>query len=152
MFAMFVRMCSFQKLIFSTAAKIFCSTSRIKTDGEGVGFLNPLLAMAQVVNVSRPGSEPDIHQAVAEDVRLMCSSLADKKGEQGVASDQERQSSSAGERHIFSAGEHHTFSAGARHIFLAGEQQNVSAGKQQNFLAGECHIFFGCRIAVDGAC
>jgi hypothetical protein len=78
--------CSFQKLIFSTAAKIFSSSSRIKTDGEGVGFLNPLLAMAQVVNVSRPGCEPDIRQEVVEDVRLMCSSLADKKGKQGLAS------------------------------------------------------------------
>jgi hypothetical protein len=71
---------SFQKLIFSTAAKIFSSTSRIKTDGEGVGFLNPLLAMAQIVNVARPGYEPDVQQEVAEDVRLLCSSLADKRG------------------------------------------------------------------------
>jgi hypothetical protein len=77
----FHNLCSFQKLIFSTAAKIFSSTSRIKTDGEGVGFLNPLLAMAQVVNVSRPGSEPNIQQDVAEDLRLMCSALADKRGE-----------------------------------------------------------------------
>eukprot|EP00883_Tetradesmus_obliquus_P004533 jgi/Sobl393_1/14888/SZX68548.1 len=71
---------SFQKLIFNTAAKIFSATSRITTQGEGVGFLNPLLAMAQLVNVAAPGSEPCLQGEVLEDARLLVPALADKRG------------------------------------------------------------------------
>lgn len=76
---------SFQKLIFNTAAKIFSATSRITTQGEGVGFLNPLLAMAQLVNVAAPGSEPCLQGEVLEDARLLVPALADKRGEQADA-------------------------------------------------------------------
>lgn len=43
-------------------------------------LLVPIMAMAQVVNVSRPGEEPDPAGPVPEDVRLHDSSLADSEG------------------------------------------------------------------------
>jgi hypothetical protein len=44
------------------------------------GFLNPVLASCQLVNVSRPGEEPDMWEA-EEDMRLLSDALADKNGE-----------------------------------------------------------------------
>lgn len=75
--------CSFQRLVFTTAAKLFSSTYRIMVegDGEAVGYMNPLLAMAATVNVSSPGQQPDL-RAATEDMRLLDSSLTDKSGEQ----------------------------------------------------------------------
>lgn len=46
---------------------------------EAVGYLNPLLAMAAVINVSLPGQQPDLRVAT-EDMRLLNSSLVDKSG------------------------------------------------------------------------
>ena len=44
-------------------------------------LLVPVMAMAQVVNVSRSGEEPDPAGSVPEDVRLHDSSLADSEGD-----------------------------------------------------------------------
>ena len=44
-------------------------------------LLVPVMAMAQVVNVSRSGEEPDPTGSVPEDVRLHDSSLADSEGD-----------------------------------------------------------------------
>jgi hypothetical protein len=73
--------CSFQRLVFTAAAKIFGSTYRVMVEGEGeaVGYLNPLLAISSIINVSLPGQQPDMTAAV-EDVRLMDDSLVDKSG------------------------------------------------------------------------
>jgi hypothetical protein len=43
-------------------------------------FMNPLLAACQLVNVSRPGSEPQLAEA-QEDMRLFSPALADKNSE-----------------------------------------------------------------------
>lgn len=74
-------LCSFQRLVFTTAAKLFSNTCRVMVDGgdEAVGYLNPLLAMAAVINVSLPGQQPDLRVAT-EDMRLLNSSLVDKSG------------------------------------------------------------------------
>lgn len=73
--------CSFQRLVFTTAAKLFSSTYKVMVEGDGdaVGYLNPLLAMASVINVSLPGQQPDLRSAT-EDMRLFDSSLVDKSG------------------------------------------------------------------------
>lgn len=44
-------------------------------------LLVPVMAMAQVLNVSRSGEEPDPTGSVPEDVRLHDSSLADSEGD-----------------------------------------------------------------------
>eukprot|EP00775_Hariotina_reticulata_P012576 gene12576-12706_t len=73
---------SLQKLVFTTAAKMFSSTCRVQAGGTGpVGFLNPALAMAQIVNISRPGLQPDIGSAIQEDMRLLSSKLTNKQGQ-----------------------------------------------------------------------
>jgi hypothetical protein len=51
----------------------------VEGDEEAVGYLNPLLAMAAVINVSLPGQQPDL-RAATEDVRLLNSRLVDKSG------------------------------------------------------------------------
>lgn len=78
--------CSFQRLVFTTAAKMFSSTYRVMVEGEGdvVGYLNPLLALATTINVSLPGRQPDL-RSVYEDARLLDSRLADKSGEACLA-------------------------------------------------------------------
>jgi hypothetical protein len=43
-------------------------------------FMNPLLAACQLVNVSEPGSEPQLAEA-QEDMRLLSPALADKNSE-----------------------------------------------------------------------
>lgn len=48
--------------------------------------LAPLVAMAQEINVAKPGRQPDPCSAVSEDMRLVCPQLVDKNGEQRVAS------------------------------------------------------------------
>lgn len=73
---------SFQRLVFTTAAKIFSSTYRVMVEGDGadaVGYLNPLMALATTINVSRPGQQPDL-VTVQEDMQLLDSSLVDKQG------------------------------------------------------------------------
>lgn len=78
--------CSFMRLVFTSAAKMFSSTYRVMVEGEGdtVGYLNPLLAVATTVNVSRPGQQPDMLAAM-EDMRLLDSSLTNKYGEDGLS-------------------------------------------------------------------
>lgn len=71
---------SFQKLVYTTAAKMFSSTHRVTTEGDAVGFLNPLLAMSHTVNVSRPGAEPATVADIEEDARLLSSELVDSSG------------------------------------------------------------------------
>ena len=44
-------------------------------------LLAPVLAMAQLVNVSRPGEEPDPSQPIPEDMRLFDPALTDGNGE-----------------------------------------------------------------------
>jgi hypothetical protein len=74
-------LCSFQRMVFTTAAKMFSSTYKVMVEGEGdaVGYLNPLLAMAAVINVSLPGHQPDLKSA-SEDMRLFNKALVDKSG------------------------------------------------------------------------
>eukprot|EP00878_Enallax_costatus_P021030 GHUV01022248.1.p1 GENE.GHUV01022248.1~~GHUV01022248.1.p1 ORF type:complete len:346 (+),score=89.52 GHUV01022248.1:158-1195(+) len=73
---------SLRRLVFTTAAKFFSSTCKVKTQGEGVGFMNPLLAMCQTINVSKSGQQPDPTGPVEEDMTLCCcNGLVDKKGE-----------------------------------------------------------------------
>jgi hypothetical protein len=76
---------SFQRLVFTTAAKMFSSTYRVMVEGEGdaVGYLNPLLAIAATINVSLPGQQPDL-RTVHEDSRLLNPRLADKSGKEGM--------------------------------------------------------------------
>lgn len=82
---------SFQRLVFTTAAKLFSNTCRVMVEGdeEAVGYLNPLLAMAAVINVSLPGQQPDL-RAATEDVRLLNSSLVDKSGQPLSSSQRQR--------------------------------------------------------------
>lgn len=42
--------------------------------------LAPLVAMAQEINVAKPGRQPDPCSAVSEDMRLVCPQLVDKNG------------------------------------------------------------------------
>jgi hypothetical protein len=72
---------SLQRLIFTSAAKMFSSTYQVTVEGEGdaMGYCNPLLAVAEVLHVAEPGSEPDLHD-VWEDARLMDARLVDKAG------------------------------------------------------------------------
>lgn len=44
-------------------------------------LLGPVIAMAQLVNVSRPGEEPDPSQPISEDMRLFDPTLTDSKGD-----------------------------------------------------------------------
>lgn len=64
---------------------MFSSTYRVMVEGEGdsVGYLNPLLALAATINVSLPGQQPDMRGA-HEDARLLDARLADKTGEDSV--------------------------------------------------------------------
>lgn len=68
--------------MFTAAAKIFGNTYKVMVEGDGdaVGYLNPLLAISSVINVSLPGQQPDLTAAV-EDMRLLDSSLVDKSGQ-----------------------------------------------------------------------
>jgi hypothetical protein len=81
----FVMSCSFQRLVFTTAAKMFSSTYKVMVGGEGdaVGYLNPLLAIAATINVSLPGQQPDL-RSVHEDSRLLDPRLTDKSGKEGL--------------------------------------------------------------------
>lgn len=44
-------------------------------------LLAPVLAMAQLVNVSRPGDQPDITKPILEDMRLFGDDLKGSAGE-----------------------------------------------------------------------
>jgi hypothetical protein len=68
---------------YTAAAKMFSSTTRVcpsTSNGQVAGFLNPVLASCQLVNVAVPGSEPDLWEA-EEDMRLLSDALQDKNGE-----------------------------------------------------------------------
>lgn len=67
--------------MFSTAARYFSNTYKVTVEGEGeeLGYLNPLLAVAEVINVSRPDQTPDMEN-VQEDVRLLDRRMATKTG------------------------------------------------------------------------
>eukprot|EP00879_Flechtneria_rotunda_P006722 GHRR01007062.1.p1 GENE.GHRR01007062.1~~GHRR01007062.1.p1 ORF type:complete len:368 (+),score=129.92 GHRR01007062.1:238-1341(+) len=74
---------SFVNIAYTAAAKMFSSTTRVcpsASNGQIAGFLNPVLASCQLVNVSVPGQEPDMW-AAQEDMRLLSPQLADKNGE-----------------------------------------------------------------------
>lgn len=64
---------------------MFSSTYRVMVEGEGdaVGYLNPLLAIAATINVSLPGQQPDL-RTVHEDSRLLNPRLADKSGKEDM--------------------------------------------------------------------
>jgi hypothetical protein len=64
--------------MFSSTTRVCPSTS----NGQIAGFLNPVLASCQLVNVSRPGEEPDAWEA-QEDMRLLSTELSDKNGRSG---------------------------------------------------------------------
>lgn len=49
-------------------------------------LLAPVLAMAQLVNVSEPGQQPDLSQPITEDMRLFDPSLTDSHGETSLLS------------------------------------------------------------------
>lgn len=74
---------SFVSIGYTAAAKMFSSTTRVcpsTSNGQIAGFLNPVLASCQLVNVARPGEEPGVWDA-QEDMRLLSDELADKNGE-----------------------------------------------------------------------
>jgi hypothetical protein len=74
---------SFVSIGYTAAAKMFSSTTRVcpsTTNGQIAGFLNPVLASCQLVNVSRPGEEPEAWDA-QEDMRLLSTELSDKNGD-----------------------------------------------------------------------
>lgn len=62
--------------MFSSTTRVCPSTS----NGQIAGFLNPVLASCQLVNVARPGEEPSVWDA-QEDMRLLSDELSDKNGE-----------------------------------------------------------------------
>uniref|UniRef100_A0A383W1Y2 Domain of unknown function at the cortex 1 domain-containing protein n=1 Tax=Tetradesmus obliquus TaxID=3088 RepID=A0A383W1Y2_TETOB len=73
---------SFVNIGYTAAAKMFSSTTRVcpsTSNGQVAGFLNPVLASCQLVNVSKPGQEPDMWEA-EEDMRLLSDALTDKNG------------------------------------------------------------------------
>ena len=65
--------------ILRACAKVFSKTTIVDAHGERPFFLNPLVAAAQVINVARPGEEPDIW-AAEEDCRLLSPALAGPGG------------------------------------------------------------------------
>jgi hypothetical protein len=86
------RACSLQRLLFTTAAKMFGSTYKVTVEGEGdaIGYLNPLVVVAEVLHVSPPGAAPPSMQAtVPEDARLLDSRLADASGESSLGGPQQ---------------------------------------------------------------
>lgn len=44
-------------------------------------LLGPVVAMAQILHVSRPGEEPDPSQPISEDMRLFDPTLANSTGD-----------------------------------------------------------------------
>lgn len=71
---------SFMHFVFSGASKVFASTNDVFVqEGKPMHFKFPVLAAAQLINVSRPGEEPPLLEA-AEDVRAWCPELASKCG------------------------------------------------------------------------
>jgi hypothetical protein len=72
------------EIILTAAGKVFSSTVKVDAHCENPYFFNPTLACHQLINVSKPGEEPDMWEA-EEDMRLMSSKLVDKDGELGGA-------------------------------------------------------------------
>uniref|UniRef100_A0A383W2N9 Domain of unknown function at the cortex 1 domain-containing protein n=1 Tax=Tetradesmus obliquus TaxID=3088 RepID=A0A383W2N9_TETOB len=65
------------ELVMTAAAKVFSSSTQVDAYAALPYFMNPLLAACQLVNVSKPGSEPQLAEA-QEDMRLLSPALADK--------------------------------------------------------------------------
>ncbi|KAI8472125.1 MAG: hypothetical protein J3K34DRAFT_415223 [Monoraphidium minutum] len=81
---------SFMHFVFSTACKVFANTSDVFVqEGEPMHFKFPVLAAAQLLNVSRRGEEPPMLDA-QEDVRLWCPELAARCGGPAAADKRRR--------------------------------------------------------------
>jgi hypothetical protein len=68
------------EVVLTAAAKVFSNSTQVDIYAKLPYFMNPVLAACQLVNVSQPGSEPQLTQA-QEDMRLFAPALADKQGE-----------------------------------------------------------------------
>lgn len=68
------------EMVLTAAAKVFSSSTQVDIYARLPYFMNPVLAACQMVNVSRPGEEPQLTEA-EEDMRLFSADLADKQGE-----------------------------------------------------------------------
>jgi hypothetical protein len=67
------------EVVLTAAAKVFSSSTQVDIYAKLPYFMNPVLACCQLVNVSQPGSEPELTEA-QEDMRLFAPALADKQG------------------------------------------------------------------------
>lgn len=67
------------EVVLTAAAKVFSSSTQVDIYAKLPYFMNPVLACCQLVNVSQPGSEPQLTEA-QEDMRLFAPALADKQG------------------------------------------------------------------------
>lgn len=67
------------EVVLTAAAKVFSSSTQVDIYAKLPYFMNPVLACCQLVNVSHPGSEPQLIEA-QEDMRLFAPALADKQG------------------------------------------------------------------------
>lgn len=68
------------EVVLTAAAKVFSSSTQVDIYAKLPYFMNPVLAACQLVNVARPGDEPELTEA-QEDMRLFAPALADKQGE-----------------------------------------------------------------------
>lgn len=67
------------ELVLTAAAKVFSNSTQVDIYAMLPYFMNPILAACQLVNVSKPGSEPKLAEAT-EDMRLFAPELVDKHG------------------------------------------------------------------------
>lgn len=67
-------------MVLTAAAKVFSSSTQVDIYARLPYFMNPVLAACQMVNVAKPGEEPQLTEAT-EDMRLFAPELADKQGE-----------------------------------------------------------------------
>ncbi|GBF87352.1 hypothetical protein Rsub_00063 [Raphidocelis subcapitata] len=71
---------SLMHFVFSGAARVFAATNEVHVkEGEPMHFHYPAIASAQLINVSRPGEEPDPLEA-EEDVTLWAPDVAGRGG------------------------------------------------------------------------
>lgn len=68
------------EVVLTAAAKVFSNSTQVDIYAKLPYFMNPVLAACQLVNVSQPGSEPQLTEA-QEDMRLFAPALTDKQGE-----------------------------------------------------------------------
>jgi hypothetical protein len=68
------------EIILTAAGKVYSSTVKVDARCDNPYFFNPILACHQLINVSKPGEEPDMWEA-QEDMRLMSPKLVGKDGE-----------------------------------------------------------------------